>query len=136
MASQTVTLNVPEGLFDRLRRRARDANRTVEAELLEVLAAAVPSADELPADLVEAVAALELLDDAALWAAARTRLADAAAGQLEELHLRRQREGLTEAEDRKRAELVRQSERVLLVRARAAALLRQRGHDVSGLSGP
>jgi plasmid stability protein len=128
-------LNVPEALFHRLQQRAAQTKRTVEDETLDVLAAAVPVAEALPADLAEAVSPLALLDDEALWRAARTRLAAEAANQLEELHLKRQRESLTEAETQTLAALVRQYERALLVRAQAAALLHQRGHDVSELAG-
>ncbi|HET7499922.1 MAG TPA: hypothetical protein VFK02_02935 [Kofleriaceae bacterium] len=39
----------------------------------------------------------------------------------------------TEAEMQEAATLLRQDERVMLVRAHAAALLKERGHDVSGL---
>jgi len=134
MPVQTLALTVPEPLYDRLQQRARQANRTVEAELLDVLATAVPAADELPADLAEAVSPLALLDDEALWRAARSRLAAEAAAQLEDLHLKRQREGLTDAEAQTLAGLVRQYERALLVRAQAAALLHRRGHDVSELA--
>ena len=133
MASQVVTLHVPDTLFSHIQKRAEQTKRTVEAEVLDVLAAAVPPGEELPPDLAEAVSPLSLLDDEALWLVARSRLAEEAAAHLEELHLKRQREGLTEAEALTLAGLVRQYERAMLVRAQAAALLRQRGHDVSEL---
>jgi plasmid stability protein len=136
MTLQTVTLNVPDVLYARLKQRAQQANRTVEAELLEVLATAVPVADELPADLEAALSPLALLDDESLWRAAQNQLAPEAAAELENLHLKRQREGLTAAETQTLAGLVRQYERAMLVRAQAAALLKQRGHDVSSLVAP
>lgn len=97
MSVQPVTVNLPTILYSRLRRRAEQSRHTVEAELLEVVTTAVPVADDLPADLSEAISPLSLLNDAAL------------------------------------AGLVRQYERVMLVRAQAAALLKQRGQDVSEL---
>ncbi len=133
MPVQPLTLNVPEPLYHRLKQRAELSNRTIEDAALDVLVAAVPLGDELPADLEEALSPLALLDDEALWQAARSHLAAEAADQLEELHLKRQREGLTEGESQTLAALVRQYERALLVRAQAAALLHQRGHDVSQL---
>ncbi len=133
MTIQPVTLNLPGHLYNRLKRRAEQAHRTIEAELLEVVASAVPIGDELPADLSEAISPLALLDDEALWRAARNRLPAEAAAQTETLHLKRQREGLTEAEVQTLAGLVRQYERTMLVRAQAAALLKQRGYDVSEL---
>ena len=133
MAVQSITLNLPSALYNRLKRRAEQTRRTVEAELLEVVATAVPIADELPPDLAEAISPLALLDDEALWRAARSHLPAEAASQMEELHLKRQREGLSEAEQQTLAGLVRQYERAMLVRAQAAALLKQRGYDVSEL---
>ncbi len=136
MKGHTLTLNVPPVLYDQLKCRAELANRSVEAETLDVLATAVPAADQLPADLEEALAPLTLLDDEALWRAARSRLGEEAAAELEALHLKRQREGLTEAEGQRTAALVRQFERAMLVRAQAADLLRHRGHDVSSSKFP
>ena len=133
MTVQTVTLNLPGALYSRLKHRAEQAHRSIEAELLEVVATAVPLADELPAELAEAIAPLALLDDEALRRAARSHLPAEVAAQLERLHLKRQREGLTESESQTLAGLVRQYERAMLVRAQAAALLKQRGLDVSDL---
>ncbi len=133
MSVQPITVNLPTALYSRLRRRAEQSRRTVEAELLDVVTTAVPVADDLPADLNEAISPLSLLDDAALWRAARSRMAAETAAQLEALHLKRQRDGLTATEDQTLAGLVRHYERVMLVRAQAATLLKQRGHDVSEL---
>ncbi|HKO25477.1 MAG TPA: hypothetical protein VJY65_12170, partial [Chloroflexota bacterium] len=121
MTVQSVTLNVPRALYDRLERRAAETHRTVEDVLLDVLVTAVPLADELPSDLAEALSPLTLLDDAALWRAARSHLPTTVAAQLEALHLKRQREGLTNSETETLARLVRQYERAMLVRAQAAA---------------
>ena len=110
MTVQRVTLNVPRALYDRLERRAAQTHRTVEDVLLDVLATAVPLADELPRDLAEALSPLALLDDAALWRAARSHLSAEAAAELEALHLKRQREGLTDIETQTLARLVRQYE--------------------------
>ena len=133
MSVQSVTLNVPRALYDRLERRAAQTHRTVEDVLLDVLATAVPLADDLPPDFAEALSPLALLDDAALWRAARSHLPTKVAAELEALHLKRQREGLTDIETQTLARLVRQYERAMLVRAQAAALLKQRGYDVAEL---
>jgi plasmid stability protein len=133
MSSQTVTLELPEPLYERLRNRAAQAQRSVEAEARETLASALQENDSLPADLEAALAPLALLSDAELWQAGRTRLSQETVEQLEELNLKRQREGLTEAEEATAAALIHQYERVMLVRAEAAALLKQRGHDVTPL---
>jgi plasmid stability protein len=133
MALQAVTLRLPAELYDRLQRRATQRRRSVEDELLDVLATAVPVADELSADLADALSPLALLDDEALWRAAHSHLSAKSAAALEALHLKRQREGLTDVEADTAAGLVRQYERAMLVRAQSAALLKGRGYDVAKL---
>lgn len=133
MTLQTVTVNVPELLYTRLESRARQSNRSVEAELLDVLATAVPVSDELPVALADAIAPLASQTDAELWQAARSRLDPEQAEHLEVLHWKRSETSLTEQERQALADLVQQYEKALLVRAQAAALLKQRGHDVSCL---
>ena len=123
----TLTVQFPEPLYQRLADRARRANRPVEAELLEVVAAAVPD------ERADTTTDLQLLDDASLWRAARGRLADEARSRLEELNDLRQRAGLSAAEAAEADVLLRQYELAVLVRAQAAAILRSRGHDVSEL---
>lgn len=112
---------------------AEAAHRTVEDELLHVVATAVPGTDDLPPDLDEAISQLAVLDDAALLGAARAAMPEDAAEELEQLHHKRQREGLTEAEEQAAATLTRLYERFMLVRAEAASLLAERGHDLSGI---
>jgi len=133
MTVETMTLSLPSSLYNRLKQRADQARRTVEAELLEAVATNVSADDELPADLAEAVASLRFLDDAALWRAAQSRLPIEDATQIEDLHLKRQFEGLTPNETQVLATLMRRYEQTMLVRAHATLLLKQRGHDVSQL---
>ncbi len=133
MATHTIRLDVPSELYERLKQRAAHAQRSVEAELLSVVQAAVRGEDELPPDLADALIPLTSMDDAELWQAAGSHLPDGAARRLEALNLKRQREGLTEREERVASSLLRQYERFMLIRAEAAALLKRRGHDVSGL---
>jgi plasmid stability protein len=132
MPTQTLTLHLPESLYARLQQRALESHRTVEAELLEVLSNAVPAEGTLTHWLAGAIEQLDSMDDAELWRAARSRLSKKGAARLEALHLKRQREGLTEDEARELPELVGQYERAMLIRARAAVLLRERGLDPAG----
>lgn len=133
MVVHSVTLDLPSTLYSRIEQRAARTQRSVEEELLDVLASALPASEDLPADLAAALAPLALLDDAALWRAAESHLPADAAARLEALHLKRQSEGLSDTEAAEAARLVRQYERAMLVRAQAIALLKQRGQDVSAL---
>ena len=131
MARATVTVELPDRLYELLQHRAQNANRTVEAELIELLASALPddgeSLERFGGDLI----GLELLDDEELRRAGRSHLAVGMARRLESLHRKRQREGLSEVEAQTVVELMRQYERAMVVRAQAAALLKKRGHTVS-----
>ncbi len=128
-----LTVQVPRALYDRLAQRAAQTHHSVEDEVLDLVISGVATADETERDVAEISASLTLLDDAALWQAARGRLTDEATTLLEELHLKRQRDGLTPAEEATAATLVRQYERQVFTRAQATALLKARGYDVAPL---
>lgn len=114
--------------------QAEKGHRTVEAEIVEAVNTSLPEEpDELPADMAEAIAALHLLDDEYLWRAARTCFTPEKAANIEGLHIKRQGEGLSASEAEALATLMKEYTRIMLVRSRSAALLKQRGHDVSGL---
>ena len=53
--------------------------------------------------------------------------------ELEALHFKRQREGLSAAEQSAVDVLVRQYERAMLIRAQATAILKGRNHDLAQL---
>jgi hypothetical protein len=131
--TQDVLLRLPSPIYERIKRRADQARHSVEDEMIDVLATAASITDELPADLAEAVASLATLDDGDLWDAARSHMPVDDAERLQELNFKRQRDGLTAAEAEDAATLLARYERSMLVRARAAALLQERGHDISAL---
>lgn len=131
--TEDVLLRLPKPIYERIKRRAEQARHSVEDEMIDVLATAAPVADEPPANLAEAVASLATLDDEDLWDAARSHLAVDDAERLEELSFKRQRDGLTTAESEEAATLLGRYERSMLVRSRAVALLKERGHDISAL---
>ena len=134
MALRRPDANLPSPVYERLVPRASRTRRTLEAELVEAVTTPLPvEPDELPTDMAEAIAALHLLDDEALWRAARTCLAPDKAADIEALHLERQREGLSASETEALATRMKEYTRIMLVRAHAAALLHQRGHDISVL---
>lgn len=133
LVATTVTVNIPEKLYERLSHRAQQTQRAVEDELLDAVASGLPLSDDLPADLETELAQLAVLGDNALWQIARSRLQPEQANKLERLHGKAQRQSLTAAEQKHEQILVREYERILLLRARAARLLKERGVDISSL---
>ena len=135
MATDSITVRVPHPLYERLEERAKLTQRSVEEELVEALAETVSLADApLPVEVEDLIDSLDAMPDDALWQLAHaSRLSPAAATHLEELNLKRQREGLTRDEQRMVEALIHQYERAMLVRAEAMARLKERGQDITPL---
>lgn len=136
MAGKTLTMTIPDELYTRIQAQAASTRRSIQEEALQVLALAVPPAETLPVDLHELLDHLTVLDDDALWRAARARLPRRAQARLTALNRAAQRDGLTEQEQVEQAALLQRSGNTTLVRAQAAFLLKQRGHDISSLIPP
>ena len=133
MASQAVTLQLPLSVYKILESRAERARRSVEVELREIVTTVAAEQQDLDADLAEAVAGLEFLDDEQLWRAARTVIPAEDRDSLESLSFKQRREGLTSDEEQTQERLLALSDRVMLIRAQAALHLKERGFDVSEL---
>jgi hypothetical protein len=134
MSDRIVTVTVPPALYDHLQRRAVQRQRSLEEELLLTLADAVPTDTDTPAELALLLASLPTLDEPTLWQLAQARVDATDAARLADLGDKRQRIGLTADEEREAEELVQRHDRVLMLRAEAAAMLKRRGHDVSRLA--
>src|SRR5438046_423861 len=104
MSSERITLQLPTPLYNRLKQRAEQANRSVEAEVLDALVAAVPLDRELSPDLESELSPLSSMTDDQLRQAARSLLDAEDSSRPEELHSKRQREGLNAQEDEERAQ--------------------------------
>jgi hypothetical protein len=133
MTLQTITLRLPDMIYRQVERRAQRTRRPVEDELVAVVSSALPALDDLPADIADEMAQLGYLTDAELWQAARAALPLSDSERMQALLLKRQRDGLSAAEEREAKRLAHRADRIMLVRSQAAALLQDRGHDASNL---
>ena len=133
MTTQAITLQLPDPVYDHFRSRANRTHRSVEVEILDVVTTAAVEEHGLADDLAEAVTGLEILDDDALWRAARSELPEESRERLEALNFKQQSEGLDSTGHTALEQLLHTYDRVMLVRAHAARLLQERGHDVSAL---
>lgn len=131
VTTQTVTLQLPESIYERVQRTAQMLQRPVEEFLLDTVTTALPLLDDLPPELVEDMAALALLNDKALWRVAQSTLSKAAQKRLDWLLDQQGRRELAPAEQQELDQLLHEYERVVLTRAQAAVLLKQRGYDLS-----
>lgn len=133
MADHIVTLVLPDTLYSQLERRAAETQRSVADEVIETMTLAFPAVTDLAPPIAERLLALELLSDEQLWQAAQHTLSRRATQRLHTLSQRNGRDELTAEGEAELALLLDQLEDVGLIRAKAAALLKERGHDVTSL---
>jgi plasmid stability protein len=131
MTEPTVTLTLPEAVYDELLQRARYHQRKLEDEATLTLIAAVGADSGLSADLAAAIDALATLDVPGLWRVSLSQPTVEDTVLLDTFLDKRRRHGTTPDEDLLLAELVDRHDRVMVLRAEAVALLKQRGVDVA-----
>jgi hypothetical protein len=127
----TVTLQLPDPIYQRLVNTATATGRSLEEVMLHALKVGSPpdwenAPDEFQADL----AALDRLEDEALWKLATNHKTEEEMARHFELLERNKEHTLTSAEQVELAELRSQADRFMLRKAHAAALLHWRGHRV------
>ena len=131
MTTRTIMLRLPESLYTRLQQAARATHRSLDDVLLHAVEVGSPPRwDDVPAEFQADLAALDRLDDETLWHIARGRQTEVGMDRYQEL-LDKKANGILSSEERD--ELVRlrvESDRFMLCKAHAAALLRWRGHQV------
>jgi hypothetical protein len=86
MATQVVTLQLPENLYLRLQQIAQATQQPFDAVVLRAIqVGAPPSWEDAPAAFQGDLAALDRLDDDALWHMARSRQTEAEMARYQEL---------------------------------------------------
>ena len=133
MNSQQVTITLPETIYERVKRRSQQMQRSVADELAAVVAASLPEQESLPPDIEQELSELDLFTNEELWRAARMTAPADKSERMQVLVEKQQLEGLTDSEKQEAAVLSHFFNRVMLVRAKAAVLLKERGHDVDQL---
>jgi hypothetical protein len=130
MTTQTVSVQVPEPIFRKLKRAADVTCRPVEEVLAATLNAALPEPSGLPPELADELASMYLFSDDALWAATEPSLSPAEQRRLGQLNRIAGERSLTKAEKAEQEQLLAAYHRSVLRRAQALAILTQRGHPI------
>ncbi len=133
MAIREVTIQLPVDVYEQIQRAAASAHRSMDDVLTEAVIAAAPTVEQTPTSLRSALAHMVYLNDAALWQAARATVAPGQRERLAVLHDRQQAGRLTDEERAEERALLALYRETVLVRAQAAALLKQRGYGVDNL---
>jgi hypothetical protein len=126
MAS-SITVKIPQPLYHRLEHVAARLQKPVTDMLVETLQAALPPVDEIPNHIQAEVAGLDKLETADLYEVAESQMADADQDALEYLLDVQATRPLTNEEAVRLESLRLEYGRVLLRKARAFALLAERG---------
>jgi hypothetical protein len=130
---QTLTIDLPESVYRQVQRQSHHSQRTVAEEVVAVVTSALPADGKIASDIDDELASMEFLSDEELRHAARAQVAQESSERLQFLLEKQQREGLTSVEKTTAESLSHYHDRVMLVRAKAAVLLKRRGRDISTL---
>lgn len=131
MSTATVSIQLPDTLFRKLKRAADLTHRPVEEIVATSLEATLPTTSGLPAEVADELAAMQVFSDVALRAAVEPSLSRAEQRRLAQLNAAAGERVLTTAEQSEQHALISAYNRSVLRRAKAMAILAQRGHDVS-----
>lgn len=131
MTLQTITLRLPEESYRRLQRMAAALRRPLEEVASQTIRGNLPPAlDDLPAELQNELAAWSSLSDEQLWEIARDPLPADQWRRHRRLLRKHEAGALTDAEREELARLRTATDRFVLRRSSALALLKWRGHTL------
>ena len=131
---RTVTLNLPDKLYQPLQRMAQATDQPMEIVLLTALQSSLPTLDGLPSDLAQELSELEAMDNDALRQVLLETVPPDQQQALEELLWRNQAGELTPSGRERLVALQQAADLVMLRKARAAVLLRFRGQRIPTLT--
>jgi len=123
------TLSVPETLYKRAEELARQTARRVDEVLIDQLQELM--LPPLPSDEQAELDAMRALSEDALWAIAREQMSVEVQDRMQRLMTRNTRGVLTPLELGELEQSVERGNRLVLRKAEAAALLRERGHRIT-----
>lgn len=136
MPQQTVSVELPEDLYQRLHETASAVARSVQDVVAAALAMSLPPLEkDLPPEVRSELGPMALLSVEELRKASDESLDSERQARLESLAERQKKQPLSDAEHAELDDLVAQARRVMLHRAEARRLLALRGHQIpDGLS--
>jgi hypothetical protein len=128
MPNPTVTLQVPESLYQRLVNTANAVGRSIDDIMLQALTVgSPPDWHDVPEEFQTELAALDSLDNESLWKIAQSHKNPAKMEPYTLLLGKNQDGNLTEAEQLELAKLHYEADLFMLQKAQATVLLRWRG---------
>lgn len=132
--TQAITLELPETIYLPVQRMAEATRRPMTEVLVGALKASLPPLEGLSSLLFAELIKLEQLDDDRLWQVMLSQVPLAQQRKLERLLKKNKSGKLNDSERAELATLQNDADRVMLRKARAAVLLRFRGHRLPTLA--
>ena len=131
MVSQSITLNIPDNVFQRLQRMAQMIHQPLEAVVFQSLRGNLPPLiEDVPEEWRDEMADMEQLPDNALWKVGKEPLPERQWARHQELLEQNQDGILTDSERRELEQLRTMTDRFVFRRSYALALLKWRGHAI------
>jgi len=136
MSTRTLTLTIPDTLYNHFEVQARAIQRTVDDYVLETLfrQSPPPVEDDLPVKLQVELRAMEGLSDEALWAIAGSRMNEDKVALYDVLLERNQTGDLTVEGEELLASLREEADFLMVRKSQAFVLLQSRGHQLPSLA--
>lgn len=131
MGLQSVTVHLPDVVYQFFASRSLQTNHTVAEEVATMVTATVPQQGALAAELEQELNQLDFLSDVELKNAAELVAPLDETEEMQVLVEQQQRGVLMPDEKERMAFLSAHFNRIMLIRAKAVALLTERGHDMS-----
>ncbi len=134
--AETVVLQIPEALYQRLAIAAGATQRSLEDVILQALQiGSPPTWKDVPENFQTDLASLDRLDDNSLWQIANSKKTPLEMERYDFLLSKQQEIKLTDSEKLELVQLRTDSDRFMLRKSQAAAILKWRGHNVARLAG-
>ena len=130
MTTAVVDIPVPQEIYDRLEKAAVRLEKSVPALLSDALLAVLPENETIPSNIQSEVAQLESLNIPELWTVARSEMSEEQQTMMEHLLYLQSSQKLKAPDLRKLEELRVEYGRIMLCKARAFAILAERGQSL------
>jgi predicted DNA-binding protein len=135
MSEPTVTIQMPQALYERLQRLAKLTKRPLASLILQALETNIPPLlEDMPEPIRKDLAALEQLDDEALRHVAQSVWSPELSAQYTELLDKERAATITPSEKARLEELYHEANCHMLRKAYANALLKWCGHPLPSLA--
>jgi hypothetical protein len=130
MGHPALTLELPEELYERVRRTAKGMKQPMEIALANIVKAATPTLEKVPLEYRAELEAMEGFSDQTLWEVTRSSLPEGTQRRMTRLLDKNQRTELTDQDRQALADLRVVADRLMLKRSYAYLLLKYRGRQI------